>query len=380
MNLVAKEYVACQVSDPGVLIISPFTGAGETMLEALSVNPLESDMLADCIKKALDMNYYERNLRMNALKTRERLFNIDAWIDSFFEACESIGTSNVAFKALSITDMESWLAPIVTGYKLTLILDYDGTLVPLTSHPDLAILSDTVKGYLEELSNFPEIDVCLLSGRSLENLKKMVQIKNISLAGSHAMELEIAHRNEVIENEQALPFKSKIPELVQDLTNNVCQHGGWVEAKVYHVTFHWRQTDPNFQVAMQQKSKEIIEKHGFQYKEGHFVVEARPPIGWDKGRGAFHILEKIHGITWADNVRVIYIGDDNTDEDAMRSRNGLGISFRVGKPNKKTYSNHRLPDSDSVKIFLKWAVEYIQQLKKFEAKSKRRNQGMIKRK
>ena len=41
MNLVAKEYVACQIADPGVLIISPFTGAGETMNEALLVNPLE---------------------------------------------------------------------------------------------------------------------------------------------------------------------------------------------------------------------------------------------------------------------------------------------------------------------------------------------------
>lgn len=41
MNLVAKEYVACQIDDPGVLILSPFTGAGETMNEALLVNPLE---------------------------------------------------------------------------------------------------------------------------------------------------------------------------------------------------------------------------------------------------------------------------------------------------------------------------------------------------
>jgi trehalose 6-phosphate synthase/phosphatase len=273
MNLAAKEYVACQVDDPGVLIISPFTGTGETMLEALSVNPLEKDMLADCIKKALSMCFHERNLRINALKTRERFFNIDAWIDSFFEACQSVGTSNVAFKALSIIDMESWLAPIITGYRLTFIFDYDGTLVPLTTHPDLAILSDAVKGYLEELSSFPEIDVCILSGRSLKNLKKMVQIKNINLAGSHAMELEIAHTNEVIENEQAIPFKSKIPELVQDLTDKVCKYGGWVETKVYHVAFHWRETDINFQQTMKLKAKVIIERRGFQYKEGHFVLE-----------------------------------------------------------------------------------------------------------
>ena len=141
------------------------------------------DMVADCIKKALEMTYSERKLRMNALKTRERLFNLDTWMDSFFDACELIGTNNVSFKALSINDIESWLSPIINGYKLMLILDYDGTLVELKSHPDLAVLSDEVKGYLEQLAGFPEIDVCLLSGRSLENLKKMVQIKNINLAG-----------------------------------------------------------------------------------------------------------------------------------------------------------------------------------------------------
>jgi trehalose 6-phosphate synthase/phosphatase len=349
------------------------------MLEALSVNPLEKDMLADCIKKALDMSYYERNLRMNALKTRERLFNVDTWIDSFFEACESINCNDFAFNALNINDIESWLGPIVTGYKLTLILDYDGTLVPLKSHPDLAILSEDVKRYLEELISFPEIDVCLLSGRSLANLKKMVQIKNISLAGSHAMELELGSEEQIIDCDQALPFKGKIPDLVKDLEEHVCQHGGWVEAKVYHVAFHWRETEINYREAMKKRSKEIIEKHGFQYQEGHFVAEARPPIGWDKGRGAFHILEKIHGYTWADNVRVIYIGDDNTDEDAMRALSGLGTSFRVGKPNIKTNATHRLPDTESVKVFLQWAVEYMNQRKKYAAKTKRRNQGIIKR-
>lgn len=29
MNLVAKEYVACQIKEPGVLILSPFAGAGK---------------------------------------------------------------------------------------------------------------------------------------------------------------------------------------------------------------------------------------------------------------------------------------------------------------------------------------------------------------
>ena len=55
MNLVAKEFVACQTKNPGVLILSPFTGAGETMHEALIVNPLEVNMLSETIHRALTM-------------------------------------------------------------------------------------------------------------------------------------------------------------------------------------------------------------------------------------------------------------------------------------------------------------------------------------
>ena len=35
MNLVCKEFVACQIGDPGVLVLSRFTGAAELMQEAL---------------------------------------------------------------------------------------------------------------------------------------------------------------------------------------------------------------------------------------------------------------------------------------------------------------------------------------------------------
>ena len=41
MDLFAKEFVACRVQNPGVLILSPFTGNEELMQEALFANPYE---------------------------------------------------------------------------------------------------------------------------------------------------------------------------------------------------------------------------------------------------------------------------------------------------------------------------------------------------
>lgn len=72
MNLVAKEFVACQIEEPGVLILSPFAGAGEMMHEALIVNPYEVDHAAEMIHRALSMSLEERQLRMTHLRRREK--------------------------------------------------------------------------------------------------------------------------------------------------------------------------------------------------------------------------------------------------------------------------------------------------------------------
>ena len=89
MNLVAKEFVACRTREPGVLILSPFAGAGGMMHEALLVNPYEIGNVANVLARALKMPNDERELRMNALRTRERVNDVDFWMKSFLKA---IGT------------------------------------------------------------------------------------------------------------------------------------------------------------------------------------------------------------------------------------------------------------------------------------------------
>ena len=52
MNLVAKEYVACQdPEDPGVLVLSRFAGAAEELGDALIVNPYDIESVADALQK-----------------------------------------------------------------------------------------------------------------------------------------------------------------------------------------------------------------------------------------------------------------------------------------------------------------------------------------
>ena len=67
MNLVAKEFVASQTSDPGVLVLSRFCGAAETMKDALMVNPYDVQRTAATINRALTMEKEERQRRWKAL-------------------------------------------------------------------------------------------------------------------------------------------------------------------------------------------------------------------------------------------------------------------------------------------------------------------------
>ena len=51
---------------------------------------------------------------------------------------------------------------------------------------------------------------------------------------------------------------------------------------------------------------------------------------------------------------MIYVGDDQTDEDAFRLLAGLAITFRVGSADTHTSATRRLPDIDAVRALLDW--------------------------
>lgn len=83
MNLVAKEFVASQGSDPGILVLSKFCGAAETMQDALLVNPYDIEGTAQAVSRALRMPGRERLRRWKALIQDVRSSTAQVWSDSF---------------------------------------------------------------------------------------------------------------------------------------------------------------------------------------------------------------------------------------------------------------------------------------------------------
>lgn len=57
---------------------------------------------------------------------------------------------------------------------MALLLDYDGTLAPIAPHPDLAVFPLETKNILQRLSNMPDVYITIISGRSVDNVMKMV--------------------------------------------------------------------------------------------------------------------------------------------------------------------------------------------------------------
>lgn len=91
MNLVAKEFCACQIEGGGVLVLSEFAGAAaQLQVGALLVNPHDIEGMADALHDAYTMPEEERRRRMRSMQTTLRQQDIFWWVDFYLRA--AIGT------------------------------------------------------------------------------------------------------------------------------------------------------------------------------------------------------------------------------------------------------------------------------------------------
>jgi trehalose 6-phosphate synthase len=88
MNLVAKEYCACQVEGDGVLILSEFAGSAVQMKrDAVLVNPYDLDRVAEAIRRAVSLNRKQRRPAMRRLRRIVQQQDIYWWLQRFLTAC-----------------------------------------------------------------------------------------------------------------------------------------------------------------------------------------------------------------------------------------------------------------------------------------------------
>ena len=262
------------------------------------------------------------------------------------------------------------LAEDFEGRNLSFFLDYDGTLTPIVSRPERALLSYKMKEALRGvMRRYP---VAIISGRAMGDLKEKVVGKAAVYAANHGMEISSENFTFVcdIGAEAAGELKSFTGE-ARALSKKY--KGVIVEDKGATLSVHYRLLDARkvkeFLRAAKQAAAPLVKSGLVRLSEGKKVLEMRPSVSWDKGEAVKWILDRAPFIS----TYPIYIGDDETDFDAFRALKGRGVSVYVGGACKE--SDYYLKSPDEVVRFFVWLQGLAQrqaQLKLFETGKTRR--------
>jgi trehalose-phosphatase len=246
-------------------------------------------------------------------------------------------------------DWEHIQARIRQAQTLFLSLDYDGTLTPIVSRPELALCPPEVKRHLERLRDLAGVYLAIISGRSLEDLRKKVGVPGIIYVGNHGLEIEnpAGRHRKILSPARAQELES----IARDLQNALKEIPGVLfEEKGPILSVHYRNVDQKFFARIPRVLEEELRQWKGHWKtvSGKMVLEIRPNVDFHKGKAVREILKTVP----SPGLLPIYLGDDQTDEDAFRVLKGRGISVFVGPRALPSAAEFFLRNPDEVQEFL----------------------------
>jgi trehalose 6-phosphate synthase/phosphatase len=351
MNLVAKEYVACQRGGEGVLLLSEFAGAAAEMGEELIVNPYDEERTAAALERALSLPAEERRERMAQLHNRVLRNNALAWSERFLKALRAAATSRREMgsevpRPLPVREaVESHGA----ADRRLLMLDYDGTLVPYASRPRDAVPPREVLSLLGRLVRQPNQQVALVSGRPRGQLEQWFgQVDGLWLAAEHgAMLRPVGVRDwEPLRNPMPVEWKTRVRPVLEHFVDRT--PGSFVEEKEYCLVWHHRMADPEFGEWLANELvavlEELLAETELRAVRGVKSVEVK--LIWaNKGEVLAHIER-----TGPAPAFRLAIGDDRTDEDLFERMPPDAWTVHVG--DGPSLARFRLPQPWAVRRFL----------------------------
>lgn len=271
------------------------------------------------------------------------------------DVVEDLGEVTVDTPLHSISDLPDALSRReeirrrLDGVTLAVFLDYDGTLTPIVERPEDARLPEAVRSAVERLAS--RCQVAIISGRDLDDVRRMVGIDGIFYAGSHGF--DCAGPGGFAE-QHAVEFVPELDRAAVELrsllstTPNVR-----LERKRFAIAVHVRQVDERRVPEVEAAVDRIAFAHERLRKTvGKKVLELRPRVDWDKGR-ALRRLMSVLGLD-RDDIMPVYVGDDLTDEDAfdvIRDR-GLGVVVQGEAGDRLTSARYSLASPAMIGAFL----------------------------
>ncbi len=350
MNLVAKEYIASRNDKKGVLILSEFTGASKELSESIIINSNSIDEISEAIESALDMDEDEQISRNEAMQKRIKRYDVTRWATDFVGSLKRIREiSDFTFRKKFLN--ENVLENLVKDYrragKKLIIVNYDGTLVPLHDNPASAGPSREMLDLLMDIRGNRSPDIVILSGRSREDLQKWLGDMPVNLTAEHGTWIRESNQNEWTQLKPLSgEWKKDIMHILEIYTDRL--PGAIIREKDFSVSWHYHKADIEQSSFIAKELTDhlisITANIDIQVFQGNRVLEISSS-GINKGDLARH---------WLTNNKydfVLAIGAGWSDELLFRSLPENAYSIKVGMT--QTDARYIIKDQKEVLKLLK---------------------------
>ncbi|QCN94803.1 trehalose-phosphatase [Azospirillum argentinense] len=241
-------------------------------------------------------------------------------------------------------------AAMLGDRRPAVFLDYDGTLTPIVERPDLALLDESVRAVIRRLAGL--CPVAVVSGRDLEDVARHVGIDDLIYAGSHGFDIRGPGLRTQIGEEYLGDLDAAEAELLRRLHG---VEGALVERKRFAIAIHTRRVAPDRKASVGDAVRDVAAAFPtLRVTGGKEIHELRPNVPWDKGKAVLSLLDTL-GLAGPETLP-LYLGDDETDEDAFRALaargEGRGVGIRVMDPPAFSAAGWSLKDPVEAGAFL----------------------------
>jgi trehalose 6-phosphate phosphatase len=236
-----------------------------------------------------------------------------------------------------------------TARALDLATDFDGTLSPIVESPGRAAIDPHARAALERLLSAPRARVAVVSGRPLADLRRLVPLRGIAMAGNSGIEPS---------RTLAGPRRVRTATLPAGLHETLVAWAGrfpraWIERKGHVLAAHFGllgARDRTRFVAGVRRRVTPLAPH-VQVTRGGRSIELAPAGSADKGT----VLRRWHGNRAAGTL-LLYLGDDANDLPALAyARRCGGVAIAVGRP--LAGAHYQLADPREAAAFLAWLAQ-----------------------
>jgi trehalose 6-phosphate phosphatase len=246
-----------------------------------------------------------------------------------------------------VQDIPDFWDTLHSSIRAFLSLDYDGTLAPFSTKRMEAYPYPGIPELLARIRETTGDMVAIISGRPAAEVVRLMGERDFVIVGSHGYELRYPGGTTVRKDPEPQQMKglneAKLMLEKQDMSGNL-------EVKVASLAFHTR----GFPVVDAMKIENqvhamwlnVANDRNLDVRRFNGGVELISK-GWNKGDALRELLDLQPAGTYS-----VYIGDDDTDEDAFQAIKGRGLGILVGPRYKKSGAVTYLKDIKAVKDFL----------------------------